>query len=98
MRDGNWFNKLNYKVCERKLENQKKRDEAYRKEMKKKGITYINQDLHRYHDSIYTMGNTEATILYIAVMLGGVIFKDRLLIWVFATFIYYMHITRHNRR
>ena len=55
-------------------------------------------DLHKGHDSIYTMGNDEATILYIAVMLGAIIFKDRLLIWIAATITYYWHLTRHKRR
>ena len=42
-----------------------------------------------------TMDNTPATLLYIFVMICGSIFNDRILIWVFATIIYFNHLGRH---
>ncbi|MBQ8207521.1 MAG: hypothetical protein IJZ89_02165 [Clostridia bacterium] len=37
-----------------------------------------------------------ALVLYIGTMLGGVIFEDRWLIWIFATIIYLCHICRRQ--
>lgn len=85
----------------KKLEERKKKEteENLKNFDKYKTKPYeINKDLHKYHDSIYTMNNDEATILYIVVMLVAIIFKDRLLIWIVATLAYYWHITRHKRR
>lgn len=74
-------------------------DAERRKSMKEnKSNNFINYDLHKGHDSIYTMSNTEATILYVVVMLGSLIFKDKLLIWAVASIVYYLHMTRHTRK
>lgn len=51
---------------------------------------------HEYFDHPDTMDNTPATILYVFVMIGGAIFYDRLLIWFFATVVYFCHIGRHK--
>ena len=45
-----------------------------------------------------TMDNGTATIWYIIVMLIGAVFNDRLIIWVFATIIWWRHINRKARR
>lgn len=49
-------------------------------------------------DGVNTIQNDEATILYIAAMIGGSIFSDRILIWIAATIMYFWHITRFKRR
>jgi hypothetical protein len=100
MKDYDRHENLRNETRKRQEATQKKIDEERRKRLEKKGIDQksLNYDLHRYHDSIYTMGNDEATILYIIVMLVAIIFKDRVLIWIVATLVYYLHITRHNRR
>lgn len=64
-----------------------------------KGRTYKSIDeVHIRGDSVNTIQNDEATILYIVAMLGGAIFEDRILIWISATVIYFWHITRFKRR
>lgn len=42
-----------------------------------------------------TLSNAEATVLFIVVMIGGSIFKDRIFIWIPAIIMYFKHITRH---
>ena len=49
----------------------------------------------RHYDHPNTLGNTEATILYLIVMFGGSIFTDRWIIWIVATLVWLCHITRH---
>ena len=51
-----------------------------------------------YSDHPSTMENSTATILYILVMIVGAIFKDRLLIWVAASVIYFSFINRYKIR
>ena len=49
-------------------------------------------------DNPSTIDNCTATIWYIIIMVVGAIFKDRLMLWVMATFIWWRHITRKSRR
>ena len=49
------------------------------------------------YDHPNTMENSSAIILYIVVMLGGTIFTDRWLIWIFATVVFVKFITRHKK-
>jgi hypothetical protein len=59
-----------------------------------------NNNIENFHgdcDHPNTMENGQATIFYILVMLGGLIFNDRWLIWAVATIIYLKFITRHDR-
>ena len=44
-----------------------------------------------------TMENSTATVLWVVIMVVGSIFKDNWLIWIFATFIWFRFITRHDR-
>ena len=55
------------------------------------------EDFYGDCDHPNTMENSTATILYILVMIGSLIFKDFLYIWVAASFIYFRFITRHKR-
>jgi hypothetical protein len=41
-----------------------------------------------------TMDNGTATLWYIIIMIIGAVFNDRLLIWIFATVIWWRHINR----
>ncbi len=50
-----------------------------------------------HYDHPNTMEDSSAIILYIVVMLGGVIFIDRWLIWIVATVIFVRFITRHKK-
>lgn len=45
-----------------------------------------------------TLDNGTATLWYIIIMVVGAIFKDRLVIWVIATIVWWKHITRKARR
>lgn len=45
-----------------------------------------------------TMEDSTATILYIVVMLGALIFTDRVLIWIAATIIYFCFRNRHKMK
>ena len=56
-------------------------------------IHYTLETEHLDHPD--TMDNTAATVLYILVMIGGSIFYDRVLIWIFVTIIYARHMGRH---
>lgn len=55
------------------------------------------EDFYGDCDHPNTMENSTATVLYILVMIGSLIFKDFLLIWVVASFIYFRFITCHKR-
>ena len=48
------------------------------------------------YDSIYTMETSSAVVLYIVVMVVGVIFNGRWLIWIAATFIFLKYLFRHD--
>lgn len=101
MKKKSWLDRLeewDIKRLKNKAAKEKEREKEERERMAKNGIQIVNYDMHKNCDSVYTMDNDEATILYIVVMIVGAIFEDRWLIWIAATFIYYMHITRHNRR
>lgn len=49
------------------------------------------------YDNYYALENDEATILYIIVMIVGALFNARWVIWIGATYAWYMHITRFDR-
>ena len=51
-----------------------------------------------YGDHPSTMENSTATVLYIIIMLVGIIFTDRWLLWIFASIVYFRFITRYERR
>lgn len=44
-----------------------------------------------------TMDNGTATFFWVVIMIIAAIFKDRWLIWIFATVVWLLHITRHER-
>ena len=55
------------------------------------------KDFHGDCDHPDTMENSTATVLYILVMIGSLIFNDFLLMWIVASIIYFRFITRHKR-
>lgn len=59
--------------------------------------TYTKEDFYGDCDHPDTMENGTATAIYILVMLGSLIFKDFLYIWIAATLIYVKFRTRHKR-
>ena len=77
--------------------------ELRQKELAAKGLKLIEKDdlpqkdFHGNCDHPNTMDDTAATILYIVVMLGGLIFNDRILIWIVATIIYVGFRNRHKK-
>jgi hypothetical protein len=50
------------------------------------------------YDSPYAMENSTATFLYIATMIIGTLFQDRILVYVAATIIWWKYITRHKEK
>lgn len=100
LKDNNWFESERKQIKARLNEVKRKQDETRYNNAKANGLEpyHINRDLHETHDSIYTIDNDSATLLYIIVMLGGLIFQDRLVIWIGATIVYFLHLTRHNRK
>ena len=48
------------------------------------------------YDSPYAMENSTATFLYIIVMIVGTLFKERMLVYIAATIIWFKYITRHE--
>lgn len=50
------------------------------------------------YDSVNSLENSEAIVLYIFVMAVGSIFKDRWWIWIGATIALVLYLTRHSRR
>ena len=94
------YQEMGKKLREEKEALNKKLDEVRRQELKKQGIIIEEKKdkerkFHGDCDSPYTMENSTATILYIITMVGGSIFTDRILIWIFATIIWFNHISRH---
>ena len=82
----------------------KESEEIRIKELEKQGIIIKSEtddekerNFHGDCDHPNTMENGQATIFYILVMLGGLIFNDRWLIWTIATIIYLKFITRHKK-
>lgn len=78
---------------------QKKMNEAFwekqiaeaktQQEERKNTPIVINNDSYGDCDHPDTMEDSTATVLYIFVMLGALIFTDRVLIWIVATIIYF---------
>ena len=56
------------------------------------------QDNDKKIDHPDTMEDGAALLLYIIVMIVGAIFNDKLIIWAFASFIYFKFVTRHNKK
>lgn len=90
-----WYRDTAMTVKENIAETNKKIKEA---ERKRKNLIDPPKDQERkFHgdcDHPNTMENGPATILYIIVMIGGAIFKERLLLWIFATIVWWCHINR----
>ena len=57
-----------------------------------------HEDAYINHDSVATIDNADATVLYIFAMLIGSIFKCRLIIYIVSTIIWLRHINRKNIR
>jgi hypothetical protein len=82
--------------------------EAYYKEFEQRKKTNpINKEnqiienaknTYIYTDTVNSMENCEATILWLVVMGVGAIFNDRLIIWIVATIIWLSHIFRYKIR
>lgn len=54
-------------------------------------------NFHGKCDHPNTMTDESAIVLYIITMVGGAIFNDRWLLWIFATVIFCKFITRHKK-
>ena len=67
------------------------------KELKERSLRGAERD-YIYTDKVNTMENSEATIIWIAVMIIGTIFVDRLTIWIVATVIWWRFIKRYKIR
>ena len=81
----------------------KKYEDIRREELKKQGIEMIEiKDNKASHhgdcDSVYTMEDGSANLLYVLAMVVGAIFYDRWLIWILSTVIWLCHIFRHDLR
>lgn len=71
---------------------EKKKEEQYKRNLQGAEHTYV------YTDTVNTIENSEATVIWLIVMVVGAIFKDRLLIWVVATAIWWCFINRYKIR
>lgn len=82
------------KEWKKKDEERKQKEYILKEEKKIKDAesTYV------YTDSVNSLENTEATILWIVVMAIGAIFNDRWLIWIPATLIWLSYISRYKIR
>ena len=92
-----------YKPClglEKYYKQQKEKREKEEAEKKLNASQERSWQEQMYVDTEHpdTMSNGYATVLYIVVMIGSLIFKDFLLIWIAATFLWVKHITRRARR
>lgn len=85
----------------------KQKRKALEEELKEQGITmeeyqrqqkeiYDRKCNPKYMDKPGTMENGTALLFYIATMVGGCIFKDRYIIWIVATIIYFSFRNRHK--
>ena len=70
--------------------------ESEKKELESRGLKDKNRlsPIPQY-DSVYSLNNSEATILYIIGMILASLFKDGYLLWIAFTFIWLRYITRH---
>lgn len=50
------------------------------------------------YDSPYAMEDSTATFLYVAAMIIGTLFQQRILVYITATVIWWKYITRHEER
>lgn len=84
------------------LEKKKQEEEAHKKELENGNFRNLRaSDLpekEQHFDHPSTMENSTATVLYIIVMLVGLIFNDRWLIWIMASLIYFKFIGRHKKK
>jgi hypothetical protein len=81
-----------------KEERQKEYDEIIRKEWEKKGVKPIKREPPppKRCDHPNTMEDSTATVLWLAVMLVGSIFKGNWVIWIIATIVWAKFITRYK--
>ena len=71
---------------------EKKKQEAKQKK------SQSPEDFFKNCDHPNSLENSEATIVWIIVMVVGAIFKGNWIIWIVATIIWWRYITRHERR
>lgn len=83
-------------VREQHLKRKKQEEEEKLKKMAEQGI--VPEKKKEQYDSVYTLEDGEALVLYIIVMAVGSIFVDRWWIWIGATVAYFCFKTRHKRR
>lgn len=83
---------------EMRLEKKKTEQEKMREYNRLQGLSENPEQKKQHFDSVYTLENSEATILYIIVMVIGTLFYDRVLIWIVATLIFVLFLTRHSRK
>lgn len=82
---------------EMRLEKKKAEQEKIREDSRIQGLLENPEPKRQHFDSVNTLENDEATVLYIAVMVIGALFYDRILIWITATIIFFLFMTRHKR-
>lgn len=80
-----------------KKELQEKQEQIRREELRKRGINpdTINQDVKPKYDSPYALDNGLATVLWLIVAIGALIFKGGWILSIVATVVWFNHITRH---
>jgi hypothetical protein len=76
-------------------EREKQRAQEREEELKKMGVEPVKAP-KKHIDHPNTMENSTATVLWIASLVVGSIFKRAWLIWVVSTLIWFKFITRHN--
>ena len=91
-----------YQELGKQMREQRRKDQEYiesvrRSELSKRGIDLNTQNISKPQwDHPCTPSDGFGTVLYIASMIGSLIFKQWYLGWIVLTILYIKFITRHN--
>jgi hypothetical protein len=67
-----------------------------KEELRKQGVNLNAQKYEQpKYDSLYTLENGSATVLWLIVAIGGLIFNDGWMLSLIATIVWFNYITRH---
>ena len=75
-----------------KKEVEERKQKEYEKSLKGAECSYV------YSDTVNSLENSEATIIWIVVMLVSALFKDGWIMWIVATIMWLSHICRYKIR
>ena len=85
-------------ILERKAKERAEEEEEIIQYRQSHDLSGYYEPKEPQYDSVNTLENDEATVLYIAVMIIGTLFYDRIIIWIAATIVFVLFMTRHSRK